>query len=137
LKPTSKRQLISDKIKSVFNYKNTDEDQLIPKDKDLDKNLIDKEEKKVVEGTLNPIQQDNNYQKYSEDESTDDDQQLAMSLCRSFITDIVDDEELVNVFNRNRITFEEFSSNPNIYLTNPELMIRIHDGLYLPEHGIP
>lgn len=44
---------------------------------------------------------------------------------------------MVDIFESNRVSFEQFSHDPQYFIKNPELMIRIQDGLYLPEHGIP
>ena len=63
--------------------------------------------------------------------------QVGLSLCRSLISERISDDELVEIFNANIINYESFRQAPHEFLAHPDLMIRIHNGLYLPKDGIP
>lgn len=70
-------------------------------------------------------------------ENEENENQVGLSLCKSLISVEMSDEDLISVFDDNLLDFESFATFSREYLTHPELMIRIHDSLYLPEDGIP
>eukprot|EP00177_Eucheuma_denticulatum_P006971 GFKZ01012679.1.p1 GENE.GFKZ01012679.1~~GFKZ01012679.1.p1 ORF type:complete len:887 (-),score=100.77 GFKZ01012679.1:971-3631(-) len=57
-----------------------------------------------------------------------DDGIVAMSLCGSLIGADMDEDRIMELFERHKVTYEEFSSNPNL-LNDPSLLFRIDDRL--------
>lgn len=155
-KPTdspSKSQILKEKIKSVFRSKQTEESKLMDNDT-LSKKLIHQEDQNAPESATQikviPAQEqeiedeeepfegeEEQYEPLTTEEGEDPpENQVDLSLCKSLIHENISAKELEEIFYRNKITFEQFKENPPMYLSNPELMIRMHDGLYLPDHGI-
>ena len=63
--------------------------------------------------------------------------QISLSLCAHLTTPKMTEEELVQTFNDNIVSFDYFSSDPYEVLNDPHLLIKIYDKLYTPEDGIP
>lgn len=53
---------------------------------------------------------------------------VAMSLCGNLIRADMDEDRIMELFERHKVTYEEFSSNPNL-LNDPSLLFRIDDRL--------
>lgn len=97
-----------------------------------------KEDGNTEKGKVDEEIEENNLPE--EEEVEDDSQrenQVGLSLCKSLISVDMTDEDLISVFDDNKIEFGSFTKFSREYLTHPELMVRIHDSLYLPEDGIP
>jgi len=63
--------------------------------------------------------------------------QVSLSLCRYEISEESSDLEVVRIFMKHKIPYEVFTNNFDEILKHPNLIIKIHDGLYNPDIGIP
>lgn len=63
--------------------------------------------------------------------------QVALSLCKIEINEQFSDIEVIRTFMRHKIDFNTFKDNFDEILKHPNLIIKIHDGLYNSDVGVP
>lgn len=63
--------------------------------------------------------------------------QVALSLCKLEVSEDLNDHEVVKIFMKNKIRYEDYKDSAAEILRHPNLLIKIQDALYNPEDGIP
>lgn len=63
--------------------------------------------------------------------------QVALSLCKLEVSEELQDHQVIKIFMKNKIRYEDYKDNAAEILKHPNLLVKIQDALYNPEDGIP
>lgn len=64
------------------------------------------------------------------------DEVLSMSLCGDLISENMQEEHIIELFDRHRLTYDDIISNPNIF-SDPKLMFRLHNRIIDSRVAVP
>ena len=97
----------------------------------------DIQEAKTPLETSQDLKSKNPFQLYSEKDNISVKHEIEVSICAHLMKQGINTPEMNNIFDRNRVTYQEFKTNNSEILNNPNLMIRIDGKIFDNFVGIP
>lgn len=116
-------ELSDDILSSDNEYLPTDNKlfEKLPKSEDKDTTIMNKKKVKTQ----------------SNEDEIEEDSQILLSLSGNKINGDMDDEQILKQFNKYIINFEEFKEDPYKFITNKDLLIKVHDNIFNSIIGVP